>query len=173
MLNGSFGVGKSTVAKLLRRELARSRIYDPEWAGLVLLRLPRWVGLRGGGTNDFQDIRIWRRCTIAGIRVARAIARGPVIVPMAFTNPEYWDEVINGIGLYDDDIRTFCLKADLPAIRRRLVERGDNLDPSGSGWLNRRIIECETAHRDPRFGEPVDTNDMSADETAKYVAGLV
>ncbi len=35
MINGSFGVGESTVAKLLRKALAGSVVYDPEWAGRV------------------------------------------------------------------------------------------------------------------------------------------
>ena len=60
MINGSFGVGKTTTAKLLRNVLPGSAIYDPEWAGSALMRLPKWINLRGSGTNDFQDIDVWR-----------------------------------------------------------------------------------------------------------------
>jgi broad-specificity NMP kinase len=38
VINGSFGVGKTTVAKLIRRSLPGSAIYDPEWVGFVLRR---------------------------------------------------------------------------------------------------------------------------------------
>ena len=33
LINGSFGIGKSTVARLLRRRVPRSLVYNPEWAG--------------------------------------------------------------------------------------------------------------------------------------------
>jgi hypothetical protein len=36
LINGSFGVGKTTIAKLLRNSLPGSAIDDPEWAGSVL-----------------------------------------------------------------------------------------------------------------------------------------
>ena len=56
IINGSFGVGKTTVARLLRSALSGSVIYDPEWAGSALVRLPAWVRLQGAGTDDFQNI---------------------------------------------------------------------------------------------------------------------
>ncbi len=56
MLNGSFGVGKTTVAKLLCQALPGSAIYDPEWVGYILKRLPKGMPLKGSGTDDYQDI---------------------------------------------------------------------------------------------------------------------
>jgi hypothetical protein len=50
LINGSFGVGKSTVAGLLRDRLPGSAVYDPERVGWVLQRLPRWIRLKGSGT---------------------------------------------------------------------------------------------------------------------------
>ena len=55
IINGAFGVGKTTVAALLHRALPGSMIYDPERVGSVLMRLPSWIHLRGRGTDDFQD----------------------------------------------------------------------------------------------------------------------
>ncbi|MEY4582409.1 MAG: hypothetical protein RL701_7112, partial [Pseudomonadota bacterium] len=67
LINGSFGVGKTTVARVLRRLLPGSRIYDPEQLGFVLQRLARWLPLRGRGTDDFQDLVLWRRSVAFGI----------------------------------------------------------------------------------------------------------
>src|SRR5947199_6633658 len=97
MLNGSFGVGKSTVARLLRSSLPGSLIFDPEWAGLVLMRLPGWIRLKGSGSDDFQNVEMWRRSAVAGARLFRSIARGPVIVPMTFSRRAYFDEITSGI----------------------------------------------------------------------------
>src|ERR1044071_5586680 len=108
MLNGSFGVGKSTVARLLRGALKGSLIYDPEWAGSVLMRLPAWVGLKGAGSDDFQNIELWRRSAIQGVRLFRRLARGPVIVPMTFSSRAYFDEVTEGLRRHDAELRAFC-----------------------------------------------------------------
>lgn len=167
LINGPFGVGKSTVGKLLRNILPGSAVYDPEWAGLVLMRLPKWVGIKGSGTDDFQDIVLWRRCTVAGIRLYKWRASGPVIVPMS--RGDYLDEVIAGTRKYGTEIRVFCLKASLPTIRNRLTERGGPSEGPGAEWIARRNIECAAAHRDPHFGEPIDTEDMTALETAQYI----
>jgi len=169
MINGSFGVGKTTIAKLLRHSLPGSAIYDPEWVGFVLKRLPKWVKLNGSGSGDYQDIVLWRRSAVAGVRLFRLCASGPVIVPMAFSRRDYFDEVIAGIEPLDSELRVFCLKAGLATIKKRLVERGTEVEGPGTEWIARRIIECVEAHDDPHFGEPVDTEGRSAYETAEEI----
>lgn len=169
MINGSFGIGKTTVAKLLNDSLPGSLIYDPEWAGLVLMRLPKWIKLKGSGSDDFQHIELWRRSAVAGIRLFRLFASGPIIVPMAFSHRTYFDEVVSGIRRLDPELRVFCLKASLSAVKKRLVERGTKIEGTGTGWIARRIIECAEAHRDPHFGEPVDTEDRSAREVSEAI----
>jgi predicted kinase len=165
-VNGSFGVGKSTVARLLRARLPGSLIYDPEWAGSVLMRLPAWVGLKGAGSDDFQNIELWRRSAVEGVRLFRLLARGPVIVPMTFSSRAYFDEVTEGVSRHDPDLRTFCLRAGLSTVKSRLASRGERVEGPGSEWIARRIVECADAHRDPHFGEPVETEGRTAIEVA-------
>ena len=126
LINGSFGIGKSTVARLLRRRVPRSLVYNPEWAGSILMRLPRWIKLRGAGTDDFQDIDLWRMSVITGVRLCHAITTGAVIVPMAFSRREYFDEVVAGLKSLDSDVRVFCLRADMATILERLDARSLN-----------------------------------------------
>jgi hypothetical protein len=166
MLNGSFGVGKTTVARLLRGSLAGSVIYDPEWTGWVLMRLPGWVHLRGMGRGDFQHVDLWRSSVVAGIRLFRRFASGPVIVPMTFTSRAYFDEIVGKLRPYDPGLKVFCLRASLPAIRRRLMDRGTPIEGPDAEWIGHRILECAEAHRDIHFGEPVDTEDRAAREVA-------
>jgi hypothetical protein len=169
IINGSFGVGKSTIAKLLRRSLPGSAIYDPEWVGFVLKRLPGWIKLKGAGSDDYQDIVLWRRSAIAGVRLFRLFAAGPVIVPMAFSRRDYFDEVVAGIEPFDSELRVFCLKASLTTVKKRLVRRGTKIEGPGTEWIARRIIECVEAHNDPHLGEPVDTEGRSANEVAEDI----
>ncbi len=111
MINGSFGVGKTTVAKLLSDALPWSAVYDPEIVGSVLMRLPNWIKLKGSGTDDFQDIDLWRNSVVAGAWLSRFLVPGPVIVPMTFSRRDYFDEVVTGIKRFEPDLRVFCLMA--------------------------------------------------------------
>jgi len=169
MINGSFGVGKTTIAKLLRGSLHGSAIYDPEWVGFVLGRLPNWIKLKGAGSDDYQDLALWRRSAVAGVRLFRLFASGPVLVPMAFSRRDYFDEVVRGIEPLDAELRVFCLRASLATVKKRLVERGTNVEGQGAEWIARRIRECVDAHRDSHFGEPVDTEDRLAHEVAEDI----
>jgi hypothetical protein len=81
IINGSFGVGKTTVARGLKRRIAGSAIYDPEWAGLVIQRLPSWIHLSGRGTNDFQDVDLWRSSVVTGIRLFGGLRVVPCSLP--------------------------------------------------------------------------------------------
>jgi hypothetical protein len=166
MINGSFGVGKTTVAASLRQMLPKSVIYDPEWAGFVLKRAPGWITLRGAGSDDYQDLDLWRRSVIAGVRAFRYFASGPVIVPMAFSRRDYFDEVRCGIERFDPLLRVFCLRASLKTIQSRLAARDLGVEGREAQWIARRARECVDAHRDPHFGEPVDTEGRSPFEIA-------
>jgi chloramphenicol 3-O-phosphotransferase len=166
LINGSFGVGKTTVARLLRGVLPRSVIYDPELAGMVLMRLSKWAGRKGPGAEDFQHFPVWRKSAVAGVRAFRSLARGPVIVPMTFTDRAYFDEVVAGVRRFDSEVRVFCLKATVPTVKARLSGRGDKTGGPGAEWIARRVVECAEAHRDPHFGEPVNTEDRPAREVA-------
>jgi broad-specificity NMP kinase len=162
LINGSFGAGKTTIAKLLREKFPGSVIYDPEWAGVALMRAARWIRFQGSGTDDFQDINLWRRLTVRGSKLARWLFSGPVIVPMTFTRRAYLDEVMAGLNQVDPEVKLFCLRATLPTVKQRLAQRGTDNDERAANWVARRIIECVEAHQDLHFGEPIETDDRPA-----------
>ena len=169
LINGSFGIGKSTVARLLRRRVPRSLVYNPEWAGSVLMRLPRWVKLRGGGTDDFQDIDLWRKSVITGVRLFSAVTTGAVIVPMAFSRREYFDEVVAGLKSLDPNVHVFCLRADMATILERLDVRRRHGRARTVAWSVRKARECVASHEDEHFGEPVNTMQTSASQVANAI----
>src|SRR5262249_7366665 len=92
-----------------------------------------------------------------------------IIVPMAFSRRDYFDEIITGIEPLDSEVRVFCLKASLATVKKRLVERGAKIEGPGAGWIARRIIECVEAHHDSHFGEPVDTEGRAASEVTEEI----
>jgi broad-specificity NMP kinase len=169
IINGAFGVGKTTVAGLIRRAVPGSLVYDPELAGWALRRLSRWIHMRGAGTDDFQDLELWRKSAVAGVRLVRAVAQGPVVVPMAFSRRDYFDEVVGGMSVLDSTVRVFCLRAGMSTILGRLAMRGDDVSGEGSEWIVRKARACVAAHEDEYFGEPIDTEQRSAREIAQEI----
>lgn len=166
LVNGSFGVGKTVVARGLRAVLPDCAIYDPEFVGAVLRRLPRWVPLSGSSTDDFQDMPAWRRSAILGTRIMCSVRRGPIVVPMTFDSPNYFHEVWGGIVALQPSARAFCLTATLPTIRERLLRRGT--DPDGV-WISRRVRECVSAHVDDSFGCRIDTEKRSVEQVVNEI----
>lgn len=140
-LNGAFGIGKTTVARALVRRLPDAVLFDPEPVGIVLQRLRR--------IDDFQDLVLWRRLTIAGIRLARLFRRN-VVVPMAFSNAAYLREVLEGVARFEPDVLHLCLVAPVDTVLQRLRDRG------AGAWEERRARECCAVHGQPAFAEQTD-----------------
>lgn len=171
-LNGSFGVGKTTVARVLRRRIKGSAIYNPELAGQLLRYVPRRKPLSGPETEDYQDFRAWRACTLLGIRITRLV-RDTVIVPMAFTNPAYLAKLRSGAARFDPNVRHYCLTAPLAVIRERLSQRAEFSSPADQAWQFRRAAECCAVHDRPEFREQICTEHRSVDEVAADILGRI
>lgn len=165
-LNGSFGVGKTSVARALKRYLGAA-IYNPEIAGGVILRLPQWLRLANRNRGDYQDMSLWRNGTVAGIRLMRALSP-VVIVPMAFSNRARLAEIMRKVGAFDPDVQHFCLVAPLEVIEARLRKRGDA--PKHLEWQLRRARVCCEAHKNPEFAIRIEADDREPDAIAREIA---
>jgi thymidylate kinase len=154
LLNGAFGIGKTTVADLLVRDLPDAAIYDPERLGYVLRRLPPWLLALPAQPADYQDLALWRALIGRGARRRhRTAAR--VIVPMAFTNLAYLEAFAAALNSAAP-VHRFCLVAPLEIVRERLRERARLERRDVSAFELRRSEECVAAHANPAFGTPID-----------------
>ena len=163
LLNGAFGVGKSHVARELRRLLPSAVIADPEWIGVLLQHAAR------RHRSDFQNDPLWRRMAVLWIRVRRRFGR-VVIVPMAFSNAEYLEEVRAALSADGSTVLHFCLTAPLEVVRQRLAGRGEpHADPRWA-WVHRRAAECCAAHAGSVFAEHISTVDRAPGEIASSMA---
>lgn len=158
-LNGAFGVGKTTVARVLVKRLRGSMLVDPEKLGFVLQRLP------GRPRADFQDMPAWRRGTVHAIRVAAAIRRH-VVVPMTLVHRAYFDEIVGSLRAHED-VRHFALIAAPDTIRARLLARGT------SGWAVDQIDRCTTALAEPAFARHVLTDERSVEHVVAEILDLL
>jgi len=167
LLNGAFGIGKTTVARVLVARVPNAVLFDPEMIGLVL---QRGLRLLGRTVADFQDLPSWRRLTIAGLRMARLGSRN-VIVPMAFSDTGILDEVRTGISRFEPRLVHVCLVAPVEEVHRRLRTRG--ADPTRHAWEFRRAAECCAAHERDVFAHHVGALDRTPDQLAQEILSVI
>jgi predicted kinase len=166
LINGAFGIGKSSVARELRALLPGSVIYDPEPVGIVLQRFRR------RRVSDFQQLPSWRRLTVTAARSV-AVFRIPVIIPMAFSELAYLEEVRSGLARSSRPVLHFCLTAPLDVVRGRLRHRGHPLEDARWAWMHRRAAECCVAHQSESFAAHVPTESRLATAVAADLADRV
>jgi hypothetical protein len=164
LLNGSFGIGKTTVAQVLQSGIAGSTIYDPERIGFVLRRLPPFLLGRTKLPSDYQDLDLWRKLIARGARNAHRSSR-LVIVPMAFTNLAYFEELVKSLSSHAE-VQPYCLVAPLNTVRDRLNQRAHSEGRTPTDFELQRSAECIAAHADPSFGTPVDASPPPAEIAA-------
>ncbi|MBA2487928.1 MAG: AAA family ATPase [Chloroflexi bacterium] len=151
-LNGAFGVGKSTVAELLRRRLRDAIVVDPESIGHYLrLTVPP-----DAQTQDFQDMPPWRTITRVVIESIATTYGRPVIVPMTLVAPVYFDEIIGRLRTGGVDVRHVTLRAPRETILERLAGRADTTD-----WSFHQVDRCIEGLDDERFAPWIDTGGRS------------
>jgi hypothetical protein len=154
MLNGAFGVGKSTVAKaLVDRLIPNAHLFDPELVGNMVRRVAQGIRTGEEDSDDFQDIALWRSLTVQTAAALLAHYHCTLVVPMTLANPTYFREIKSGFERIDPDVRHFCLMASERTIHRRLLFRG-HLPGS---WPWKRTTCCLASLRSPEFAEHLDT----------------
>jgi predicted kinase len=161
-INGSFGVGKTTVARLLVEQLPGSVLFDPEPLGVVMQRTAGPFKR----VDDFQDLRVWRAVSIRLICFMRALRR-TVVVPMAFSNDSYLREFLAAVRGADAETFHFCLVAPLAVVQQRLQHRAGPRGPTA--WQQRRAVECCVEHQRPEYAVHVRTENRSPHDVASEI----
>src|SRR6185437_10613438 len=91
MINGAFGVGKTSVATELLQELDGFMLFDPEEVGFMLRNvIPNDCKLPEERTGDFQDLHMWRSLTVKVAEELQQTYNKNLIVPMTIYNKDYF-----------------------------------------------------------------------------------
>lgn len=172
LLNGSFGIGKTTTARLMVRQMPGAAISDPEHVGFVLRRLPAWMLGLGTRPGDYQDMALWRRLIVHQARLVHLRAR-TVIVPMAFTKLDYLEDLAAALDK-TAPVRRLCLVAPLEVIQKRLLQRAQSEGRTDlTHFERRRSTECAAVlGRNPAYGVPIEA-EVSSVEIARQIAMIL
>jgi adenylate kinase family enzyme len=170
MINGAFGSGKTTAANKLVQILPNSMIFDPEEIGLMLRKIiPEIIRLDDEATDDFQDLELWKLCTVNIARDVKKKYRKNLIVPMTIYKTRNFEYIQNGFKEIDEDLYHFCLIASEETIHKRLYERGDR----PGGWSFQQTIKCVGTLSDKRFEEHIFTDKLDKDDVVNQIINRI
>jgi hypothetical protein len=159
VLNGPFGVGKTTIAHRLPHRLPHAMIYDPEIIGHAVNALTDGVRLPVENTDDFQDIALWPILTVdISARLHHQYQRD-LVVPMTLVHPGYFATITAGLARVAPPFHHFCLIATPATIHARLITRGDDV----TGWAWRKSQEYLPRFTESRFRIHIDTEQQHPD----------
>jgi predicted kinase len=166
-VNGPFGVGKTSVARLLVEEIPDAILYDPEVIGSILRRV---LG-PFKKVDDYQDYALWRTLVVGGARLLRKASARTLVVPMTVWRRDYFDSVIAGLRRVDGDLACFRLTASRDVLTDRISS--DTEDREAHAWRASHVDVCMKALRDPAFGTEIRTDDRTTIEVASRILEFV
>jgi hypothetical protein len=166
-LNGNFGAGKTTTARLLQTALP-ARVFDSEHIGFLLRPIIGDIPC-----TDFKEWAPWRGLTIETARQVLDFTGGTLVIPQSVLQHDYWTELMDGFAKYDLPVHAFTLHADRDVFTARVA--ADTAEPTAKQWRLDHRDAYETALDDWMAAETtvVDTTHRSPDATAAHIRELV
>ncbi len=167
LINGPFGVGKSTAANGVIARLPASMLFDPEIIGSFLHRLVP----SDFRTGDYQDVQLWRHLVVDVAHRMHEDCNRDLIVPMNLWRYEYFKELTDGFGSGGKSVLCLRLTYTAATLKSRIAGRRD--EDGGHAWCLKHL-ECGlAAANDPRFGIEVETEGRSPAEIAEDIVALI
>lgn len=160
-INGSFGVGKTTIAEILKCKIKNSIIYDPEKIGEFL------NSIMPEKKEDFQDYELWRSLNL---EILKNLSKSYdiIIVPMTIINKKYYDEIIENLRNDNIVVKGFILIATKDKILERLDKRKNS-----TKWAYEQIDKCIETFEVEFKGHKIDTNNDNIDEIVWKMLGTL
>lgn len=161
-INGSFGIGKTTISNELNKKITNSFIYDPEMAGeFIWNNSPDCISRKG----DFQDIPLWRVFNYQMLKYLHENYSGTIIVPMTLVNKEYYSQIVDRLITDGIPIHHYILEASKSTILNRLSKRGE----ADNSWASQQIDRCIISFEKDIRGIKINTNNLSIEEVVMFI----
>lgn len=160
-INGSFGVGKSTIAEDLKLKIANAIVYDPEKIGEFLFNI------MPEKKNDFQDYELQR---ILNLEILKNLSKSydTIIVPMTITNEKYYDEIIGNLRNNNIVVQDFILIATKSKIVERLDKRKNSTE-----WAYEQVDKCVEVFDKNFKGYKINTNNCTIEEISFKILDIL
>lgn len=170
MINGAFGVGKTTVANELLKNINNSMLYDPEIVGFMLREIiTEDIKHENEKTDNFQDLELWKVLVVNVAKLLKEKYKKNLIVPMTIYNKDYLQYILEGFKEIDEKTYHFCLTAKEETIYERLRLRGEDK----GNWCFQQSKKCLEAYKDKSFEQFIETDDTSIDSIVQRILNEV
>ncbi|MGO4548161.1 AAA family ATPase [Paenibacillus sp. 2TAB23] len=161
MINGAFGVGKTSTAAKLQEKIPNSMLFDPEEVGYMLRRmLTDEIKNEHEKTDNFQDLDLWRVLVVQAAQAIKFKYQRTLIVPMTIYNKDYFHYIYEGFKELDNQTYHFCLTASEEVIFERLKKRGE----VEGNWCFQQTKRCLDAFQDACFEPYIWTDTIEVSE---------
>lgn len=167
LINGPFGIGKSTVADSVVRRHEGTLLYDPELVGAFARRLATGVE----DASDFQELAIWPLAVVANAGALKDAYHRDLVVPMCIWRLDRFQAISEGLRRIDPRLICVRLTATEETVRRRILGRAEADGPHE--WCLSHLGRGLAAANDPRFGLEVATEGQSPEQVASAVIELL
>jgi adenylate kinase family enzyme len=154
-LNGSINAGKSTIAKLLIKELPSTALVEID----TLREMIDWMPLHDSIPVNLENaVSVIRNFVKRGLNVV-------VPYPLSEKNYEY---MVESLKDFNEKIFVFTLA---PRLEKTITNRGSR---ELTDWEKTRIHQqYEKGIHNPSFGEIIDNSEKTPEETAKYILSKI
>ena len=163
-LNGSYGVGKSTVAECLKNRLPKAHIYDAEAVGnAVRDNFPEECKY----SVIFEGYTLWREVNYKLLKEIGERYDGDIIIPMTLVLKESYEEIIKKLEESGVQVRYIVLDADRKTIHDRIIARGEK----EGCWCMQNIDMCLEALENDPHAVHIDTQNKSPERITDEILG--
>ena len=168
-INGAFGAGKTTAARLLAAEYPTAAMVDPEEVGSLLRQILQPIQ----PVRDFQEWRAWRSMVSETLNSVLFEMQGdsPIaIVSQTITNESYWKEIISRLSRSVEVVPVALLVAK-EEHHRRVTE--DHEEPDALCW---RLSKFGAFERETWIEEAfkcIETTALAPEEVAAQIAEIL
>ena len=165
-INGAFGSGKTTTARLLADAVPGSVLVDPEEVGSLL-----WPVLQPvAPVRDFQQWGAWRELVAATLNsVVRELPEdGPrlVVVPQTITSDVYWSQIVSAL---DPGCRVTAVALQVSVDEHRRRVTGDTEEPGALRWRLGEFEQFRSASWITTTFTCIETSELGPAEVANAV----
>lgn len=153
-ISGPFGVGKTSVVKVIVEKTPNAMVCYPEVIGSAL----RGVLGPVKKVNDSQYYALWRKLVVVVARVLRAASARTLVIPMTVWRRDYFDPILAGLHRIGLGLTCFRLTASESELTHRILS--DSEDTGAYGWRMSHAEVYLRVSRDPAFGVEVPTDGL-------------
>ena len=160
-ISGPYGVGKSTLAEALEKEIENVLIFDAEEVGNAV---------RGNYPNDpygyiFEDYDLWGEFCYKLLKDIHNNFQKNMLVQMTLVRPESYNNIIDKLLVDGIDVKFIILEANYQNVHDRILTRGETEEC----WCMQNIEMASRESQAVQGGYHINTDGKSVDELVEIV----